>query len=251
LPDHNLREHILKELSRQWIRVTPEAKHDVVAGMIRCDELELAQEQIAVMQEDNVAIQPWLNVLMVHKLCEKKDFDALLRLAYNIHDNRKELPRSTWLFLLQQASGQGDYHLTEWIWLHHVEPMYIRPDTQSCVNTLKLAAQEGKPKLTESAWGVMEVIDPEAAAIHHHLLISAYEKAGVARNPSLARGSEVFAAFSRGPDHNKAFFDPKLAIDKRISGKMINPARLERSRAYKQSLKSAQKRENKLKRQGR
>jgi hypothetical protein len=232
-----MREYVLNEMERQWIRATTEARHDIVAGMIRGDELELAQEELDHMQRKGISVQPWLNVLLMHSLCEKRDFEAILRLVYKLRDSqtsiKTDLPRPTWLYLLQQASEQGEYHLTEWIWRHHVEPMYIEPDIQSCVNALKLAAREGKHKLAESVHGVLQEVDSKAAEEYRCLLDAAYEKSGIRRDPSLHKQQNMFSVFSKASGHDKAFFDPRLALAKRLRAKYTNHRRIERSLAYK------------------
>lgn len=234
-------------MAHRWIPRTLEARHDIIAGLIREGELEKAEDEIARLQKQGFFIQSWLNVLLVHALCDKKDFEAILRVAYRVYDDKGDLPRPTWAYLLQQASENGDYHLMEWLWQQHVEPMYIEPDKQTCINALRLSSQEGKHKLAESIYGVLEALYPDTATQQENVLNSAYEKAGVAWDPALHRRPSMFSVFSRASGHRKAFFDPKLILRKRLVPELRNTRRMEKSAAFEKMFK----RLDKLKRRSR
>ncbi len=153
---------------------TPDTRHAVVAGMIREDQLELAQEKMNEMGKPPT----WLYVLFTHALCDQKDFEAVLHLTYSLQDQHIDLPRPTWLYILQEASKFGHYDLTKRIWLYHVEPMYVIPDVDCCVRALQLASRKADPKLAESALAVIEDRYPEEVDKTKHLVDLAYESAG-------------------------------------------------------------------------
>ncbi len=222
-------------MAHRWIDVSVQAHHDIVASMIRENELERAQEELDAVQHRHGFVQPWLNVMFVHALCETEDFEAILRLVYRLHDIKGDLPRPTWLHLLRQASEQQDWRLTEWIWIHHVEPRYIVPDAQICTAILKLAAQEGKHKLADSVYGILEALAPEVAESQSGILEDAYEKVGLRREASSVKRLNMFSVF--GDEHQHAFFDPKLALAKRSKISLRGSRRREKARFHKERLK--------------
>ena len=233
-------------MKSQWMAGQEGTKElALVASMIRNDELELAQAQMDRMQEDGAELDPWIHVLLIHALVEHKDFEAIMRLVYRLFDERKDLPRATWLAALEQAAEHGHFHLTEWIWMHHVEPMYVKPNAETCVNVLKVFASEIKPKLAESAYGILEVIDPELAKQHTELLEETYTKAGMKREAALHKRPNMFTVFGGVSQGSSACFDPKLALEKRPLQRLTNPRerqrihqRVERSKAYARDAKA-------------
>ena len=212
-----------------------EAHHDIAASMIREGALERAQEEIDAIRDQHGSVRSWLHVMFVHALCEQEDFEAILRIVYRLHDIKGDLPRPIWLHLLKQASKHPHCHLTEWIWRRLVEPRYITPDIQTCVNVLKLAAQEGKRKLAQSAYGILEALDPETAKSNMGILEKAYEKLGAYHEPSSVKRHNMFSIF--GYEHQNAFFDAKLALAKRSAISLRGSRRMERARSHKARLK--------------
>ena len=204
-----------------------------MASLIRENELELAQDEFDKLQE-NQSVQPWLRVLLVHALCERKDFESILRLVYKLH-MEGDLPRPMWLHLLKEATQHGHYHLMEWIWVQHVKPMYIKPDPDTCVKALKLAAKEGKHKVAESIHGILEVLDPEVAKQHEQTRDAAYEKSGLVRDPFLHKRRNLFSLFSDG--HQHAYFDPKVALAKVTLVQRRGKRRIEKKIEHKKKLR--------------
>jgi hypothetical protein len=243
-PDRDLLHDILEQMKDQWIPLTNEARHDLAAAWLRMGEIELAQDEITNMEEDGTPIKPWLYCLLVEALSNRKDFEAILRLVYHLHDGSQptELPRLTWLMILQQASRDGHFPLTEWIWEHYVEPMYIKPDSQTCINSLRLAAAEGKHRLALSVHGVLKVLDPTSATETEPLLARVYEKSGVRRTINTLPRPNAFAAFDPALGLDKAFFDPKLALVNPSPRKRTSTLQRSKSLAFKQRLKETEKR---------
>lgn len=228
-------------MKRQWMGISVEARNDIIAGYIRENELEKAQDEMSKLKRQGHFVAPWLTVLLLHALGERKDFEAILRECYRLYDTKADLPRPLWLWLLQQASKHGDYWVSEWVWTKNVVPMYITPDGETCVNLLGICAKEGKHTLAESVHGVLEVLEPELAAQHTYLIHVAYERAGITRDPMLKKRPNMFALFSKASGDDKAFFDPKLALRKRPLGRFVNPRRIAKSMAYKENLKRLEK----------
>ena len=218
-------------MKSQWLGISREARQDIIASLIRENELELAQAEISKIQKQGHFLPPWLRVMLVHALCEEKDFEAILRFAYRLYDNKGDLPPSTWLHLLRHASEHNGCHLMEWIWLHHVEPMYIKPDADTSIKLLKLAAREGKHRIAESAYVTLRALDPESAKQYAELLQSPLG--------THCKGMNMFEVFS--DEHRNAFSNPKFALRARSRQSRRGEKRNERARMHMEKLKSRRK----------
>ncbi|RMZ82541.1 hypothetical protein DV736_g6635, partial [Chaetothyriales sp. CBS 134916] len=151
-PSASFQRHIISSMTAQWMSIPFDSEHAIIASLIRDDQLELAHARLIALAQP----PEWLFVLLVHALCVAKDFSAILQLAYDLHDRGLDLPRLTWNHLLDEAVRNGDFDLTLYLWLHHVEPMYISPSYDTCTGALSLAAANISPKLAESAMVVLE-----------------------------------------------------------------------------------------------
>ncbi|RMZ82520.1 hypothetical protein DV737_g1957, partial [Chaetothyriales sp. CBS 132003] len=151
-PSTSFQRHVISAMTAQWMSIPAESEHAIIASLIRDDQLELAHTRLIGLAKP----PEWLYVLLVHALCVAKDFSAILQLAYDLHDRRLDLPRPSWNHLLDEAVRNGDFNLTLYLWLHHVEPMYIAPSYDTCTGALGLAAANTSPKLAESAMLVLE-----------------------------------------------------------------------------------------------
>ncbi|RMD44193.1 hypothetical protein DV735_g1022, partial [Chaetothyriales sp. CBS 134920] len=184
----------------------------------------------------------WLFVLLAHALCAAADFPALLQLAYDLHDrsSSQDLPRATWTHLLDAAVRHRDFDLVLHLWLHHVEPMYITPSVAVCTGALDLAAAHASPKLAESAMLVLRTAHrPALAALPpserqrlQGRVAAAYESVNTDaqdteeqqhkasdcdRDRRRYQRGNMFALFDRARGHERAFFDPKLALTRQRS----------------------------------
>ncbi|RMZ85005.1 hypothetical protein DV738_g293, partial [Chaetothyriales sp. CBS 135597] len=245
-PSPELQQHILSAMTAQWMAISADAEHAIIASLIRDGQLELGQARLAALlakrkkkqqhlHQLQLQLQPqppgsqpappaWLFVLLAHALCAAADFPALLQLAYDLHDHGGgggggglDLPRSTWAHLLAEAVRHRAFDLTLHLWLHHVEPMYITPSYAVCTGALDLAATHASPKLAESAMLVLEAVhrpalDALRPSDRQHLddlVAAAYKERN---NPQRYRSGNMFALFNRAKGHENAFFDPKLAL---------------------------------------
>jgi hypothetical protein len=211
-------------MKEQWVPMTPEMQAVIIAATLREGQLELAQQKIKEISRPPF----WIHSLYIHALCERKDFEAALHYMYRLQDQRIHLPRPMWSHLLRQASQHGHFDLTYRIWLFHIEPMYIIPDADCCVQVLELASKHASPRLAESAMAILEDRHPEVVEKHRHLLDTTYDNAKQTPDATRYRRGNLFHALPKALGHHEAFFDPKIALAKRPLKRFLNPKRLER-----------------------
>jgi hypothetical protein len=124
--------------------------------MIREGQLELARAEINNLTQKGIAIEPWIWPILIHEICDRGDFETVLRLLHDLEDSGYTTPPSTLAYLLEKSSEAGDYQLTRLLWRRYVESMHI-PSTQTiCLDTMRIAAKNNDLKLAESVAIVLE-----------------------------------------------------------------------------------------------
>ena len=80
-PDHLFRAHILQEMRQGWVELSRDGSHDVVAGLVRDGQLEMALERLERMEQQNMEIDDWLYHLMIYTLLDREELDEALRIV--------------------------------------------------------------------------------------------------------------------------------------------------------------------------
>ena len=133
--------------------ISPSINVHIILGLLRDGQLELAYQQIQDYQAAHKGSTPlYVFGLLIYKLCEATDFDAVLRTLYYMYDERLDLRLATyvWYHILDTASAHLHLECTKYVWRHMVEPFYINPSTGICYNILLAAARVGDVYLAES-----------------------------------------------------------------------------------------------------
>lgn len=104
-PDYILRSDILTELRQRWFTLTNDGWHDVIAGLLKEKQLEMALAQLEEMQREGNQIKSWLYDMFIYILCEVEEFDEATALLKD-RTARGELMISSnlWFYLLDTAS---------------------------------------------------------------------------------------------------------------------------------------------------
>ena len=121
-----------------------------MAGYVKDGQLELAMQTLEGMRLRRVRIEQWLWTLMLYSLCAAEDFDAVMKLTYQLDDDRIEITVDTLYHILEKASQRSERELTKWIWQRMVEPGYVEPTIEVCRNVLLIAVQAEDVRLQDS-----------------------------------------------------------------------------------------------------
>jgi hypothetical protein len=165
-------------MATQWMLLTTSMEHFVIAGWVCEGQLELALQGIEKMQHRKAPVGQWLYSLVIYRLCEVEDFDAVLRLVYSAEDERVDIPTYTLHHMLDRASECLHLDLTKRIWRDLVEPTYINPATGICHNVLLTAARAGDTSLAESVSQVLAHRQSKPSDLEYDLLEETYVTAG-------------------------------------------------------------------------
>lgn len=88
-------------MRERWFSVSPEGWHDVVTGLLRERQFELAMEKLDFMRAESIRIQPWLYDIFMYQLCEVDELDEAFKLLrYKVEEDSQEVTPTMWYYLL-------------------------------------------------------------------------------------------------------------------------------------------------------
>lgn len=100
-------------MRERWLALTPTGWHDVVAGMLREQQYEMALNKLEMMQQDDVPIQDWLWHMTIYMLINADELDEALRLMKErVAMSDRPVSSVLWYYLLDGASKA--YHVSAW-----------------------------------------------------------------------------------------------------------------------------------------
>lgn len=141
-PDHILRKQILEELRQRWFSLSSEGWHDVISGLVRDKQVELAIETLQSVQHEGIAIAPWLYDMVIYNLCDAGEYDqALSILRFRVDSGEQLISGTVWCYFLDLASSALHYPATLYAWRKRVETNYLNPPSGMCLNVLNTAAR--------------------------------------------------------------------------------------------------------------
>jgi pentatricopeptide repeat protein len=126
-PDYVLRQEVLRKLRDQWLPLSPEGWHYVVAGQIREHQFELALDNIANMERKDIPIEEWLHSLLIYYLCEFQEMDQVLQLMRSRLSQGHTMTNEFWTHVLNAATVARHHDLIHFIWSRVVESGEFQP----------------------------------------------------------------------------------------------------------------------------
>lgn len=168
-PDYLLRQRILEELRQRWFPLTKEGWHDVVAGLIREQQLELALDTLDQMREEGAKVDSWLYDLIIYTLCSAEEFDLAVDLMqHRISSGELYISATLWYYLLDTASRALHHRGTLLAYRGRVENSYLNPSTGICINILSTAARHGDIYLATSTLRILGRRSGNPIQLHHY-----------------------------------------------------------------------------------
>jgi pentatricopeptide repeat protein len=178
-PDYLLQTEILDYMQARWMELTEDGWHDIVAGLLRSVQFELALDKLDQMQETGMQIQPWLYDMAIYVLTQAGELDEVLRLLkFRSELGDAAVTACMWTFILDKAGELLHYDLISHVWKRKVKDGYLNPSSGICLNVLNAAARKAD---TDLAIDVFRVLGERNAFLdhqHYEMLIEAYMNAG-------------------------------------------------------------------------
>ena len=138
-PDYVLRAEVIQGMKERWFGLSPEGLHNLVVGLIRDRQFEVAMEKLEQMQSDHIHIQPWLYDIFMFQLCEVAELDEVFKLLkYRFENCSAEILPSVWYQVLDAFSSS--FHVS-----HYLLASEIATDFSSMKARVLFGTREWKP----------------------------------------------------------------------------------------------------------
>ncbi|KAL4801492.1 hypothetical protein BDV18DRAFT_149048 [Aspergillus unguis] len=155
-PDYTLRQDVLRILRDQWLPVSPDGWHYVVAGLIREHQFELAFDHLENMERKGIVMKDWLHSLLIYYLCEFQEFDHVSQLIETRLNQGHRITRKLWEHVLEVAADARHDKLMSIIWKRIVRLEVNLPHYQVCIRVLWAAERTQDTELATSITHMLE-----------------------------------------------------------------------------------------------
>lgn len=92
-------------MRQHWFNLTPDGWHDLVVGLLRDGQFEMALENLETMQKENIKIDDWLSDLVIYTLLDLEEFDEALKMIERRNTlDGAAISANLWYQLLDRAS---------------------------------------------------------------------------------------------------------------------------------------------------
>ncbi|KAI9765345.1 MAG: hypothetical protein M1840_007425 [Geoglossum simile] len=178
-PDYILRNTILDEMHQRWFNLNRQGWHDLICGLIRERQYELALDKIEHLQRSSVRIASWLYDQLTYALCDAEELDEALKIMkFRVIHEEQRISGNSWYRLLDTASRWYHYDATRYVWKKRVETHFINPSDGLCLNVLNTAARHGDPVLATEVFRVLSNRSVKLEMYHYEALLEAYTGGG-------------------------------------------------------------------------
>ncbi|KAI4216109.1 MAG: hypothetical protein LQ351_001607 [Letrouitia transgressa] len=178
-PNYLLRWHVLEELRKRWFTLSEEGWHDVIAGLIKDKQIEIAFDTLELFQREGIRVQRWLYDVFIYNLCDACEFDAALSIMrHRVNNGDLGISGTIWAYFLDAASREYHLEATEYAYRKRVEPGYWKPPSGVCLNILNTAARYGHYPLATDIFSILAKRSQTIQTYHYEGVIEAYLNGG-------------------------------------------------------------------------
>lgn len=178
-PDYLLRNDILEELFQRWFSLTTDGSHDVIIGMLRDRQLEVALSNLEILRNQGVPIASWLNDIIAYTLCHMGELDEALKLMrHRVSTGEHTISAILWSHFLDIASRSFHHDATLFAWRLRVETGYLNPSSGMCINVLNTAARRRDPQLASDVFRVLDRRKYTFQLHHYEALLESWLASG-------------------------------------------------------------------------
>lgn len=98
-------------MNERWFTLNSDGWHNLVIGLLRDRQYEMALDKLEQMQLQEVQIQPWLYDIFIFLFCESEEFDEALKiLHYRVETGDMDISPNVWYMVLDVCSR--NYHVS-------------------------------------------------------------------------------------------------------------------------------------------
>ncbi|KAF2136097.1 uncharacterized protein K452DRAFT_148359 [Aplosporella prunicola CBS 121167] len=174
-PDYLLRNAILDYMRQRWFSLRADGHQDVIAGLLRERQYELALDRLDTMVREGIRIEKWLYDMTVYMLCDIEEVDEALRIIkHRTESGEMHISRGVWHCLIDAASSCLHHEATEYVWNRQVRSGYLNPASGICFNVLTTAARHGDAALATDVFRLLSDRKEIFTQQHYEVLIDTY-----------------------------------------------------------------------------
>lgn len=162
----------------RWLSLSPAGWHNLVTGLLRERQYEMALEKLEAMEIQGITVRHWLYALVVYNLADAGEFSEVLHLMETRVPTGVRFSTNLWFLMLDKASNAMHKDLTTYIWKQQVLRGYLIPSYGVCSNVLAICARTGDTELAVSVFDVLEQRKTTYTLNDYESLLETYVTAG-------------------------------------------------------------------------
>ncbi|KAI1469661.1 uncharacterized protein F4812DRAFT_419872 [Daldinia caldariorum] len=208
-PDYVLRNTALFEMKNRWYSPTTEDSVNIVIGLLRDNQYELALEKLEELGKTSLHIPLWLYDIFLYTFGDlgfHEEALSILKHRMKVENLVKEpLSLNSWQFLLDVFSRDAFYEGIKFIWDRSVSPGYINPPDGTVLNIINAASNHADASLAISAIQMLSNRGKKLELHHYEALVDIH-----------AQQNELSKAFTTLCISAKADLRPSLSSTRSI-----------------------------------
>lgn len=162
-------------MKNRWYTVSPDGVTNIIVGLLRDGQYELALEKLEEAYKLTSITQPWLYRIFVFVFGELGFHDESFQiLQHQLKIYGPNQPTSIWHFLLDVYSRDAFYAGITYIWHRMVTPGLLNPPDGTVVNVLNAASRHGDTELVTSTMRMLTDRGKRLDLHHYEALIHAH-----------------------------------------------------------------------------
>lgn len=174
-PDYLVRTKVLEEMRQRWFSISNDGWHDLIAGLLRDRQIELALDAFDFIRQERISIQSWLQDMIVYILCDIEEFDEVLAIMrHRVSMGDRTVSPTLWFYILDTASRSLHHSATLYAWRKRVETFYLNPPSGMCINILSTAARHGDFRLASDVCRILGNRREKLQLYHYESLLESY-----------------------------------------------------------------------------
>ncbi|OJD34402.1 pentatricopeptide repeat protein [Diplodia corticola] len=174
-PDYLLTDAITEYMRQRWLNISAAGRHDVVVGLLRGGQFEMALRSMDNMVSEGIRIESWLYDMAIYMLCDVEEVDEALRIVQQrVESGEHGISKTLWSSLLDAASNTYNFAAIDYIWRRQVGPGYLNPPSGTCFNILGVAARVGDGDLATDVFRVLSQRKEVFTQQHYEMLVDTY-----------------------------------------------------------------------------
>ena len=162
-------------MRRRWFSISNDGWHDLISGLLRDRQIELALDLFDFVRKEGIGIQSWLQDMIVYILCDIEEFDEVLAIMrQRVSSGNLTISPTLWFYILDTASRSLHHSATLYVWRKRVETFYLNPPSGMCINILNTAARHGDFRLASDVCRILGNRREKLQLHHYESLLESY-----------------------------------------------------------------------------